>query len=68
MNNPRQIPGCLPKGYTLDSLLTVAQFAEWQQAPVATIRKKLPVTPGVIRRTREDIRVHPRTFLEKSLR
>src|SRR6185503_3722845 len=26
-----QLPGCLPDGYTLDSLLTVEQFAVWRQ-------------------------------------
>jgi hypothetical protein len=52
----------------LDDLLTVEQFATWQQVPVSTIRKKLPTMPGVIRESREHVRIHPRTYLECRLK
>lgn len=61
-----QIPGCLPKGYDLDSLLTVEQFAVWRQVKESTARAALAVTSGVIKRSREDVRIHPRTYLEKA--
>jgi hypothetical protein len=67
MKPPRQIPGCLPHGYDLDSLLTVEQFSVWQQSPESTTRKRLSVTPGVIRQSRKSVRIHPRTFLELTL-
>jgi hypothetical protein len=52
----------------MDSLLTVEQFAAWQQTPVKTVRKRLSWMPGVIRTSRKNIRVHPRTYLELSLK
>jgi len=63
-----QIPGCLPKGYDLDSLLTPEQFAAWQQLAESTVRGMIPSMAGVIKRTRENIRIHPRTFLETNLK
>ncbi len=63
-----QIPGCLPVGYDDHSLLTVKQFALWWQIPLRTARAALPLTKGVIRRTREDVRIHPATYLELSLK
>jgi hypothetical protein len=63
---PKQIPGCLPPGYSLDSLLTVPQFALWRQVAESTVRAALPITNGVVKFSREDIRIHPRTFLERS--
>ena len=52
----------------LDNLLTVEQFAAWQQSPVATVRKRLATMPGVIRESRKCVRIHPRTYLETRLR
>jgi hypothetical protein len=63
-----QIPGCLPNGYTLDSLLTIPQFAIWQQISEVTVRRMLANLPGVIKRSRENIRIHPRTYLEMSVK
>jgi hypothetical protein len=51
----------------LDDLLTVEQFAAWQQVPVAQARKRLGSTPGVIRESRKCVRIHPRTYLEARL-
>lgn len=64
----QQQPGCLPSGFGLDSLLTVEQFAIWQQVSVATARAALPSMRGVVRRSREWQRIHPRTFLELTLK
>lgn len=68
MKSVRQIPGCLPRGFNLDSLLTVEQFAAWRQKCVRKVSAELPTTKGVIKRTRKDIRIHPRTFLELTLK
>ena len=43
-----QIPGCLPQGYDLDSLLTPEQFAVWRQLAESTVRAMLPTMKGVI--------------------
>jgi hypothetical protein len=52
----------------LDALLTVAQFAAWQQVPERTVRKRLASMPGVIQESRECVRIHPRTYLEARLK
>jgi len=51
-----------------DRLLTPEQFAEWQQLPLATVRKRLATMPGVVRESRKCIRIHPRTYLEARLK
>jgi hypothetical protein len=63
-----QLPGCLPDGYNLDSLLTVSQFAIWRQKSEEAVRAELPSTKGVINRNRKDHRIHPRTYLELSVK
>jgi len=55
-------------GFDLDALLTVAQFAAWQQTPIVTVRKRLASMPGVVRESRQCIRIHPRTYLESRLK
>jgi hypothetical protein len=52
----------------LDDLLTVEEFAAWSKTPVATVRKRLPSLPGVVRESRKCVRIHPRTYLEKRLK
>ena len=52
----------------LDALLTVEQFAAWQQVPERNVRRRLASMPGVIRETRELVRIHPRTYLESRLK
>ena len=60
-----QRPGCLPEGYDLDSMLTITQFAVWQQVGVQTARAALAGSmKGVLKRSREWWRIHPRTFLD----
>lgn len=48
----------------LDALLTVEQFAAWRQVKPSTVRRQLPTLPGVVRESRKDIRIHPRTYLD----
>ena len=67
-SKPKQIPGCLPKGYNLDSLLTVEQFAIWRQKSLQRVRHQIPITKGVVGYTQQDRRIHPRTFLELTIK
>ena len=62
-----QIRGALPRGYDLDSLLTVEQFAAWQQVSAETARSALAGMKGVIRRSQKWVRIHPRSFLQLTL-
>lgn len=64
----KQIPGCLPEGFDLDSLLTVEQFAMWRQKDPRSVRDEMPLTPGRIVTSRKDIRIHPRTYLERTVK
>lgn len=68
MKTVPQIPGCLPKGFNPDSLLTVEQAAVWMQMAESTLRSRLAAMPGVIRESRESILIHPRTYLEIRLK
>lgn len=54
--------------FNLDDLLTVDQFAQWQQKPIKEVRKRLASMPGVVRESREWVRIHPRTYLEARLK
>jgi hypothetical protein len=63
-----QSPGCLPKGFGLDSLLTISQFAVWQQRTICWVRAHMRAIPGFIVESREHVVVHPRTYLEKRLK
>jgi hypothetical protein len=64
-NHVPQIPGCLPEGYDENSLLTPMQFAIWKQISMKTVRKRLPITPGLVRHSRRDQRIHMKTHLAK---
>jgi hypothetical protein len=63
--NVPQVPGCLPEGYDENSLLTVEQYACWKQISVRTARDRLANTPGLIRHSRRDQRIHVKTHLAK---
>lgn len=63
-----QLPGSLPRGCTLDSLLTPEQFCLWQSVGRAWFIARRKRLPGVIIHSREMVRVHPRTYLEKAVR
>jgi hypothetical protein len=66
-NGGKQIPGCLPPGYSLDSLLTVEQFARWQDASLKWVWQHASALPGVIHEGRKMTRFHPRTYLNTRL-
>ncbi len=51
----------------LDELMTVEQFAAWQNCKPRWVRSRLPILPGVIRESRQHVRIHPRTYLAKRL-
>jgi hypothetical protein len=55
----------MAKAVDMDSLLTPAQFAEWIGQSEVWVRKRLGILPGVIRESREVVRIHPRTYLER---
>lgn len=59
-----QKPGCLPQGYTLDSMLTPEQFCVWQQVGVDWFSRRQAKLPGVIAHSRKMVRIHPRTYIE----
>lgn len=51
----------------LDELMTPERFAAWQGRPVAWVMARLASLPGVIRESREHVRIHPRTYLAARL-
>lgn len=67
-SNVPQIPGCLPEGYDENSLLTPEQFAVWTQISIRTVRNRLAITAGLVRRSRRDQRIHVKTYLTRSLK
>lgn len=62
-----QLPGCLPDGYTLDSLLTTEQFRIWLQVSVDWFKSRRKRIVGKIQFSQKMVRIHPRSFLEKRL-
>jgi hypothetical protein len=54
------IEACSPMD--LDALMTVEQFAAWQQVNEREVRKRLHSLPGVVRESRKWVRIHPRTY------
>lgn len=64
MKSVIQIPGALPKGFDLDSLLTPEQFCVWANMDRRKFGTRARRMPGVIRENRKHVRVHPRTYLE----
>ena len=62
-------PLTTPKTINLDDLLTISQFADWRQISIETARNQIKAgIPGVIKHSKQDIRIHPRTYLEVSLK
>lgn len=68
MKSRTQLPGCLPPGFNTDSLLTPEQFCLWQQVKRSWFAYRKDKLPGVIEHTREMVRIHPRTYLEKAVK
>lgn len=63
-----QLPGCLPKGRTIDDLLTFPKEAAiWLQQSESWCVKHEHCLPGVIIESQKVKRFHPRTYLERSL-
>jgi hypothetical protein len=62
-----QLPGCLPEGYTLDSMLTPEQFCLWQQVKRRWLTHR-PRLKGLVHHSREMIRIHPRTYLDGNVK
>lgn len=63
-----QLPGCLPAGYDLDSMLTREEFCIWQRVKKSWLRPRLCRLPGVVRYSRKNIRIHVRTYLDKAVK
>lgn len=63
-----QLPGCLPVGATLDTLLTRQEFCIWQRCGRNWFTARKSTLPGVIIQSRDMVRIHPRTYLEKSMK
>jgi hypothetical protein len=61
-----QLPGNLPEGVNDATMLTVAQFALWQQVPERTVRRRLTKIPGVQRVSQKSVSIHLKTYIERS--
>lgn len=61
-----QLPGCLPSGHDLDSMLTPEQFCTWQDVTRDWFSARKNNLPGVVIHSRKMVRIHPRTYLERS--
>lgn len=55
--------GC-PKGMTVDDPHDVEQFAGWLGVSTKSVRKRLHNMPGVIRESRQLVRIVPRRYTE----
>lgn len=64
----KQIDGCLPRGFDMDSLLTIQQFATWRQVSVQWVRDRLCFLPGVFKESQKVTVIHPRTYVDVSLK
>jgi hypothetical protein len=60
--------GALPKGYTIDDLLTLPQAAQWLDVSPSWLRKRARVLPGVVIESAKVKRFHPRSYLERRAR
>lgn len=63
-----QLPGSLPRGATLDTLLTPEEFCVWQRCCRKWFASRRHSLQGVIAHSRDMVRIHPRTYLEKSVK
>ncbi len=62
----KQLPGSLPRGATLDSLLTREEFCKWKRVSLEWLKPRVDMIPGVVKESNKVFRVHPRTYLELS--
>lgn len=64
LDAPPQLPGCLPQGFGLDSLLTVEEFATFTGQSVRAVKDALPTMRGVLRGSKRMRRkIHVGTYL-----
>lgn len=68
MKTPKQIPGCLPKGYDRNSFLTIEQFCTWRRISERTFTSRRHSLPGVDQHSRTDVKIHVGTYLDKSVK
>lgn len=61
-----QLPGCLPTGATLDSLLTREEFCIWKRVSLEWLKPRIAMIPGVVKESNKVLRIHPRTYLDKA--
>src|SRR6185369_17402302 len=59
----RQLPGCLPKGFTPDSLLNRAEAQRYLRLNDEQWTKKKRHIPGLRCETNQTVWFHPRTFM-----
>ena len=63
-----QLPGCLPPGYTLDSLLDRQQFCIWRRVSLEWLKPRADMLPGIVKESQKVWRIHPRSYLENSMK
>lgn len=64
-----QIPGCLPKGYTLDSMLEPKQCAKWLNIHERELGEKYRKgTIPAAKLGHRTLRFHPRTILAANVK
>jgi len=64
----KQVPGNLPRGATLDSLLTPEEFCIWQKCGRDWFASRSRTLPGIVRHSKKHVRIHPRSYLETSVK
>lgn len=57
-----------PPRLSLDDPHTPEQFAQWLQVSTQWVRDRITVIPGVIRESREVVRIIPRVYIEARTR
>ncbi len=62
----KQRPGCLPPGFTQDSLLNRREFCTWRRVSLEWLKARVDMIPGVVKESNKVWAVHPRSYLEKS--
>lgn len=60
----RQKPGCLPQGFTRDSLLLKEEFCVWQRVQPEWFEGRAKYLPGVVGHSTRHLRIHVGTYLD----
>jgi len=61
---PKQLPGCLPKGFDRNSFLAPAQFCRWRGISLRTFASRRASLPGVASDSARDVKIHVGTYLD----